>query len=78
MQWKIDIRIYDIDNLKLLNDKNTLYKIYIPSLAEKRPSLLRGDLIYLQPTTDYLVEFIGVIHFVHLDHILLSFHKDIS
>lgn len=51
-------------------------RLCIPGLAEKRPSVLKGDIVYawIPGTTDY--EYEGFVHAVEQQHVLLMFCKD--
>jgi len=75
LQMKYDISLYDLyleEDLPF--DRRTgLYRIEVPGLAEKRPSVLCGDAITV---TCKQGKFVGFVHKVSLEHVLVSFHSD--
>jgi helicase MOV-10 len=74
LQMKIDIRQYDLTGTRFYHEERFGWtKIYVPTLAEKRPSILRGDSIYVNATHDQGCVHHGYVHFVRLDHIIVSF-----
>ncbi|KAL0819791.1 hypothetical protein ABMA28_007830 [Loxostege sticticalis] len=53
---KINLRKYNMSSVKLQKEKKGYY-LQVPGLAEKRPSLLRGDRVYIRPKEcDYTFE----------------------
>eukprot|EP00928_Gymnodinium_smaydae_P017426 TRINITY_DN16659_c0_g1_i1.p1 TRINITY_DN16659_c0_g1~~TRINITY_DN16659_c0_g1_i1.p1 ORF type:complete len:880 (-),score=108.99 TRINITY_DN16659_c0_g1_i1:223-2811(-) len=74
LQMKYDISLYDLYlEEKLQFDRRTgLYRIDVPGLAEKRPSVLCGDVITL---TCKQGKFVGYVHKVFLEHVTVSFHS---
>ncbi|XP_049849991.1 uncharacterized protein LOC126320571 [Schistocerca gregaria] len=58
-----------------------MLRLRVPGLAEKRPSLLAGDLVYAWVPGTSDVEYEGYIHLIEMDSILvmfaLSFHNSI-
>ncbi|EFC37912.1 predicted protein [Naegleria gruberi] len=88
-QMIYDIKQYDLSGIKLESyeeryrhaPNSRLYKVYCAGLAEKRPSVLRGDLILCRPhheTKARTVLFKGFIHYVNLDHVVVSFHENVE
>ncbi|CAE6942673.1 mov10b.1 [Symbiodinium natans] len=75
LQMKFDIALYDLEvEERLEYVKNVgLYKIWVPGLAEKRPSILRGDTVLL--TCQQQGKFRGYVHELRLDQIQVSFHE---
>jgi helicase MOV-10 len=72
-----DMRRYDVADAEVKYEVcNRMWSIKVPSLAEKRPSVLRGDLIKLH---DRGVDgsrgrvHNGYVHFVNLDTVVVSF-----
>ena len=52
----------------------TLYRVDVPGLAEKRPSVMRGDVIHLRvPGESH--EHHGFAWFVNLDHVIMSLDR---
>ncbi|KAK4887270.1 hypothetical protein RN001_003541 [Aquatica leii] len=75
-QMKIDIRLYDVDN-QTLNSVPKLPKnmmeLFVPGLAEHRPSLLKGDSVYVQDVKGSKVKYEGIVNKVNKDSVLLGF-----
>ena len=74
VQCKVDMLEYDQENSLLKLDQKQLFRLDVPGLAEKRPSLIRGDSVGLM-LNSVLHE--GKIWFVNLDHILLKLHHSV-
>jgi len=75
----VDIRQYDLKGITM-KFQNRLYVIPVPGLAEKRPSVLRGDIVKVKLHDDDSQDVVihdGYAHFVNLDNVHVSFHKDI-
>ena len=61
------------------NSSSNMYRIDVPGLAEKRPSVLRGDhVVVIMEGNNNNRAFKGVTHFVNLDHLILSMHRDFN
>jgi helicase MOV-10 len=68
-----DMRRYDVANADLQYQSHSrMWSIKVPSLAEKRPSVLRGDVIKLHDRGTNDVHN-GYVHFVNLDEVVVSF-----
>ena len=70
-----DVRAYDIHEAVIKGGEGpcgTLYRIDCEGLAEKRPSVLRGDRVRVCDNTTEHFD-MGFVHFVSLDHVLVSF-----
>ena len=83
-------RRYDIANARLApvfsytvndieyypDDDDPIARLFVPGLAEKRPSVLKGDSVYawIPGTTDY--EYEGYVHATEQQHVLVMFCKD--
>ena len=81
VQMKGDIRQYDLDNYVIRKDGRRLHIIRVPGLAEKRPSVLRGDRIVAKPTdpsTKSRAIEEGFCHFTNLEDIRVSFHPNFT
>lgn len=75
-QMEVDIRHYDLTDVKLLLYENGRYlKLNVPGLQEKRPSVLYGDRVYVT-LPNRQEEFSGFVHGVEQSSVLLKFHKD--
>lgn len=72
LQMKYDIALYDLEVTTRLTYQGGLHEIFVPGLAEKRPSVLRGDKVLL---TCQGGRFTGYVHHVLLDKIKVSFHQ---
>jgi hypothetical protein len=77
VQLRIDIRHYDQRETFVQHDKHNrhLYQIDVPGLAEKRPSVLRGDSIVCRFEDNPSILYKGFVHFVNLSDIRVSFHR---
>eukprot|EP01062_Namystynia_karyoxenos_P074489 TRINITY_DN713_c0_g3_i1.p1 TRINITY_DN713_c0_g3~~TRINITY_DN713_c0_g3_i1.p1 ORF type:complete len:1121 (+),score=344.73 TRINITY_DN713_c0_g3_i1:472-3834(+) len=75
LQMKRDIRSYDMNDVVLETHKArpSLLNIQVPGLAEKRPSVLRGD--HITVMTDAAPDRVhqGYVHFVNLDSVSVHF-----
>jgi len=73
-----DMRRYDIDNADLqYQSHNNKWQVKVPSLAEKRPSVLRGDRILLFDVGLQRVH-TGYVHFVNLDSVDVDFDNAVE
>merc|ERR1719281_1247248 len=71
LQMKYDISLYDLEIDEKLSISRGLHKIFVgPGLAEKRPSVLRGDAVLLKCKQG---KFTGYVHNVLLETIEVSF-----
>ncbi|KAF5285039.1 hypothetical protein FQR65_LT02351 [Abscondita terminalis] len=77
-QMRIDIRLYDVDN-QLLTTAATFPKNYlelsVPGLAEHRPSLLKGDSVYVQENKENKIKYEGKVHKVNQSSVILGFNQ---
>nr|CAB3263913.1 putative helicase mov-10-B.1 [Phallusia mammillata] len=71
IQSNRDIHAYDMKEVEVVLDRNH-YWLKVPGLAERRPSVLRGDKIYLK-TESYPVRYEGYVHIVERDRVGLRF-----
>lgn len=73
LQMKYDISMYDLDVEEALpfDRHNGFYRIEVPGLSEKRPSVLRGDAITV---TCKQGKFLGYVHSLSLEFVQASFH----
>jgi len=72
LQMKYDMSLYDLEVTDRLDFRGGLHTVFVPGLAEKRPSVLRGDGVLL---TCKQGRFLGYTHDVLLDKIKVSFHN---
>nr|CAD7575077.1 unnamed protein product [Timema californicum] len=78
-QMKIDIHTFDCDNqiLKTIPGEHNLLALKVPGLAENRPSVLRGDAIYVEILGDENhLRYEGIVHRVRENDVHLGFHKN--
>nr|CAD7600593.1 unnamed protein product [Timema genevievae] len=78
-QMKIDIHTFDCDNqiLQAIPGEHTLLALKVPGLAENRPSVLRGDTIYVEILGDKNhLRYEGIVHRVRENDVHLGFHKN--
>ena len=71
VQEEKDIRRFDMEGKKLLIDKmDGLLALEVPGLLEGRPSLIKGDKVFL--TLDFNTEFEGIVHRVEKTRVFLG------
>ncbi|KXZ53363.1 hypothetical protein GPECTOR_7g1259 [Gonium pectorale] len=78
LQHEVDVRQYDMSgvNLGAAGTGSRLLVLQVPGLAEKRPSVLKGDRLYVRPAgADSGREWEGVVHVVEREQVLLGFAK---
>ncbi|NWI78978.1 SDE3 helicase, partial [Dryoscopus gambensis] len=80
IQMEVDIRRYDMQDVTMVQDRALLVldvRSGVPGVAEKRPSLLRGDHLFahLSSERDHspLVRYKGYVHSVELEKVRLGF-----
>lgn len=80
LQNTVDIRRYDMTSVCMVKEGKLMY-LSVPGLAEKRPSVLRGDRIYVTMTGDdgqeVAKEFEGFVHVVERDRVGIAFHHEL-
>lgn len=66
LQQEIDVRTYDMEGVELLKSGRHLLALNVPGLAEARPSVLRGDALYVLPAdgSSRGKEYQGFVHVV--------------
>lgn len=75
-QLKIDVRDYDMQApLEVVKGTNRLYRLEVPGLAEARPSLLRGDKVYLKEQNNSRKKFEGIVHKVQETEVHLGLNN---
>ncbi|NXL99132.1 SDE3 helicase, partial [Tyrannus savana] len=82
IQMEVDIRRYDMQDVTMVQDRGLLV-LSVPGVAENRPSVLRGDHLFVHPSSErnrsQLVQYKGYVHSVELDKVKLGFsHKMLS
>ena len=72
------MRRYDIEDAQFTKSSLGHYVIQVEGLAEKRPSVLRGDEIRAEPIEEDANIFVGYAHFVNFNNVHISFNEHIS
>ncbi|CAE6366471.1 unnamed protein product [Rhizoctonia solani] len=74
-QAEADLKQFDIDDVRLQKTEHS-YRLSVPGLAEKRPSVLKGDRIKIHPHSEpENVWFRGIVRAVEGTTVLLSLHR---
>lgn len=70
LQQEVDVRSYDMQNAELFIS-GKLIALEVPGLAEARPSVLRGDALYVSRAdgSDGGREWQGVVHIVRQEEV---------
>ncbi|KAH0618935.1 hypothetical protein JD844_018496, partial [Phrynosoma platyrhinos] len=78
IQMEVDIHVYDMENVPMVADRNLLV-LEAPGVAENRPSVLRGDHLFVtlaeEPQQQPVVQYKGYVHGVELDRVKLGFSE---
>ncbi|XP_027750964.1 helicase MOV-10 isoform X2 [Empidonax traillii] len=76
IQMEVDIRRYDMQDVTMVQDRDLLV-LKVPGVAENRPSVLRGDHLFVHLSSErdrsQLVQYKGYVHSVELDKVKLGF-----
>ncbi|XP_030634044.1 putative helicase mov-10-B.1 [Chanos chanos] len=80
IQMEVDITKYDLSSQTMTPDPRNkkLLILQVPGVAEKRPSVLRGDYLTVflsKDKTEPITVYKGYVHQVELDRVKLSFSK---
>ncbi|CAI5503630.1 unnamed protein product [Closterium sp. Naga37s-1] len=80
LQMEADIRYYDMRGVTVLPSRE-FYQLTVPGLAEKRPSVLFGDRVYLTFANEEgagrrRIEYQGFVHRVERESAMLRSHPD--
>ncbi|KRT79230.1 hypothetical protein AMK59_8135, partial [Oryctes borbonicus] len=77
-QLSIDIRNYDTETKDLIKVKgyNDRFQLAVPELAERRPSLLPGDSVFVKGADTNTFQ--GVVRMISQDTVILEFNKQFS
>ncbi|XP_071140956.1 putative helicase MOV-10 [Mytilus edulis] len=78
IQMEYDIRKYDLENVPMVfcSENSRLLKLEVPGLAENRPSVLRGDRLYVRINNNEHLgdkEYQGYVHEVRQLEVVLGF-----
>ncbi|XP_035677292.1 putative helicase MOV-10 [Branchiostoma floridae] len=81
IQMEVDIQRYNMDNEPLQRDSNPrLLRLKVPGLAENRPSVLKGDHLFVQERfggSVGTVRYKGYVHHTELLEVKLGFHNQL-
>uniref|UniRef100_A0A674KB04 RNA helicase n=1 Tax=Terrapene triunguis TaxID=2587831 RepID=A0A674KB04_9SAUR len=83
LQMEVDIRRYDMQDVPMVKDTQNkrLLILEVPGVAENRPSVLRGDHLFVtrseQRTLPQLVQYKGYVHAVELERVKLGFSPNL-
>lgn len=72
-QMNNDIRSYDMNNA-IMKKNGTFLVLRVPGLAEKRPSVLYGDSVYVRLDEKDKLEWQGYVHEVRMEEVCLRFN----
>ncbi|KAI0646632.1 P-loop containing nucleoside triphosphate hydrolase protein [Trametes meyenii] len=75
-EWRMveDLTMYDMSDVTFTKMTRNLYELPVPGLAEKRPSVVVGDIILVQKAGSAGKTYRGHVHGVRLEVIYVSFH----
>lgn len=76
-QMTKEIHNYDRQDQLLRETHNNLYELDVPGLAEQRPSVLKGDSVFVRRNHEKIL-FEGIVHEVKEETVLLSFDYSFS
>ena len=78
-QEERDIRYFDMRGVMINIDRNSgEFSLEVPGLAESRPSVLKGDKLYVRESGDGMVEYEGCVVMVGSKHVNLIFSDKIK
>jgi helicase MOV-10 len=72
-QMEIDIKNYDMINNTSMTRTGRHWSLYVPGLAECRPSVLKGDTIIVRFNGDKNESYQGIVDGVEMEHALIQF-----
>ncbi|CAN1807996.1 Probable RNA helicase SDE3 [Linum perenne] len=77
IQLEEDMRAYDMECV-VMKKRGIFLSLVVPGLAERRPSLVHGDYIFVKPTQsdDSVVANQGYVHRVQADEVYLQFNPE--
>ncbi|NXJ74313.1 SDE3 helicase, partial [Trogon melanurus] len=81
IQMEVDIRRYDMQDVPMVQDR-ALLVLDVPGVAEKRPSVLKGDHLFAHLSSERdqspLVQYRGYVHSVELEKVKLGFSSKLQ
>ncbi|XP_078402574.1 putative helicase MOV-10 isoform X2 [Cetorhinus maximus] len=80
IQMEVDITRYNMDEVTMVKDQQMkdLLVLQVPGVAENRPSVLRGDHLFVSKSDDReepITRYKGYVHAVELEKVKLGFSK---
>ncbi|CAN0896914.1 Probable RNA helicase SDE3 [Linum grandiflorum] len=77
IQLEEDMRAYDMERV-VMRKRGNFLSLVVPGLAERRPSLVHGDYIFVKPTysDESVVAHQGFVHRVQADEVYLQFNDN--
>ncbi|EEF49717.1 ATP-dependent helicase NAM7, putative [Ricinus communis] len=72
-----EMRCHDMECVNMRRRGAQLLALEVPGLAERRPSLVHGDLVFAKLVSSDSTVYKGHIHLVGADEVLLKFPKDL-
>ncbi|CAH0563853.1 unnamed protein product [Brassicogethes aeneus] len=76
LQMRKDIKVYN--TRAPLESTGFLFRLEVPGLAESRPSLIRGDAVYVKENEKTRRKFEGIVHKLEKNSVLLGFDSSIK
>ncbi|NWT59640.1 SDE3 helicase, partial [Erythrocercus mccallii] len=81
IQMEVDIRRYDMQDVPMVQERGLLV-LQVPGVAEKRPSVLRGDHLFAHLSSERehspLTQYKGYVHSVELERVRLGFSSKLQ
>uniref|UniRef100_A0A8C3BIF9 RNA helicase n=1 Tax=Cairina moschata TaxID=8855 RepID=A0A8C3BIF9_CAIMO len=81
IQMEVDIRRYDMQEVTMVQDRELLV-LNVPGVAENRPSVLKGDHLFVSLSSERdsspLVQYKGYVHDVELEKVKLGFSSKLK
>ncbi|CAE6373749.1 unnamed protein product [Rhizoctonia solani] len=75
IQAEIDLKEFDMDDITLQRTNNS-YRLTVPGLSEKRPSVIVGDRIKLHPHSEpEKVWYMGIVREIETTTVLVAFNR---
>ena len=71
-QLQTDIRHYDMSGV-ILTKNNNLFSLNVPGLEENRPSVMKGDKIFVKHSSDEGRDYEGFVHQIQEQRVLIGF-----
>ncbi|KAL4218612.1 Helicase MOV-10 [Mactra antiquata] len=73
LQMNTDIKHYDLMNVTMTTERNSNFMILkVPGLMERRPSVLKGDRVFIYIPQNRSLRFEADVHFVRMEEVVLG------